>query len=242
MKKFEKQILANDEKWLKLKYIDEMLSMRQISKICDVSVDTIRVRLNRFNIKLRSKKESNFNSAIIKPKHYEKTSKMKKKQELQKTGENVLCKNCGCSFYVIKSNISKRRFCSFSCYKKWKKENRKRQDEWRDTSEYDEWRKNVYKRDGWKCCICNSKNKINAHHIYYAKFYPKKRFDVSNGITLCEHHHIMLHKNECSFIKELIKKIPNIGETPEKGNPEASIRKILYALTTIKERPERTMV
>ena len=65
----------------------------------------------------------------------------------------------------------------------------------RKTSEYAEWRMNVFDRDGFTCQLCGQVGgKLNAHHIKpYAK-YPELRLDVNNGITLCERCHRALHK------------------------------------------------
>lgn len=65
----------------------------------------------------------------------------------------------------------------------------------RKTSEYAEWRMNVFNRDGFTCQLCGQVGgKLNAHHIKpYAK-YPELRLDVNNGITLCERCHRALHK------------------------------------------------
>jgi len=61
------------------------------------------------------------------------------------------------------------------------------------------WRKLVYNKDNYTCKICGDRGgcghrvKLNAHHILpYAK-YPNVRYDISNGITLCEKCHRMLH-------------------------------------------------
>lgn len=56
------------------------------------------------------------------------------------------------------------------------------------------WAKEVYKRDWYKCKICGSKNKINAHHLNSYHAFPNQRFDVANGITLCTEHHKDFHK------------------------------------------------
>ena len=54
-----------------------------------------------------------------------------------------------------------------------------------------DWKKNVYKRDSWKCKINNSdcKGRLEAHHILPWIDYPELRFDINNGITLCHAHH-----------------------------------------------------
>lgn len=58
-----------------------------------------------------------------------------------------------------------------------------------------EWRKKVYTRDYWTCQICGRKNMgINAHHLMGYNKYPKLRFKIDNGITLCSDCHKNFHK------------------------------------------------
>ena len=64
----------------------------------------------------------------------------------------------------------------------------------RDSNEYKQWRQQVYQRDNYKCVLCGSKEKLNAHHIKSWKDYPALRYDISNGTTLCEKCHIMYHQ------------------------------------------------
>lgn len=66
----------------------------------------------------------------------------------------------------------------------------------RNSPAYRKFKKSVLKRDGKTCQYCTSQTKLHVHHIKpFAKF-PKLRFDINNGITLCQKCHIKLHKNE----------------------------------------------
>ena len=58
-----------------------------------------------------------------------------------------------------------------------------------------EWRKLVKERDGYTCQICGQIGTVlNSHHIEpYCKS-KKLRYDMDNGITLCNPCHTMLHK------------------------------------------------
>ncbi len=59
------------------------------------------------------------------------------------------------------------------------------------THAYREWMRGVKNRDGWKCRIADNNccGKLEAHHILNWKDFPELRYEVSNGITLCKHHH-----------------------------------------------------
>jgi len=61
----------------------------------------------------------------------------------------------------------------------------------REGNDYKRWRTAVFERDNYTCQICGKHGgKLNAHHIKSFSLFPKLRFDVSNGITLCEKCHI----------------------------------------------------
>lgn len=67
----------------------------------------------------------------------------------------------------------------------------------RGSLEYILWRNAVYKRDNWKCRICEMKcmkGNIIAHHLKKFADYPELRFVVDNGITLCRRCHIQIEK------------------------------------------------
>ena len=55
----------------------------------------------------------------------------------------------------------------------------------RDSPEYKNWIKSVFKRDGYKCICCGKRGWINAHHLNGWNWCIQLRFDVSNGVTLC---------------------------------------------------------
>lgn len=63
----------------------------------------------------------------------------------------------------------------------------------RNSPEYKEWQLAVYKKDNYQCQKCGSVTDINAHHIYPWKYFPERRFDVTNGMVLCKHCHMKLH-------------------------------------------------
>lgn len=59
---------------------------------------------------------------------------------------------------------------------------------------YKQWRTEVFHRDGYTCQKCYTKGRrLNAHHIKPWAEYPDLRYDISNGITLCEHCHDLEH-------------------------------------------------
>lgn len=65
----------------------------------------------------------------------------------------------------------------------------------RCSGEYKEWRNMVFERDKYTCQNCGMRGvRLNAHHIKPWSNYPKVRFDIENGITLCEKCHKAYHK------------------------------------------------
>lgn len=58
---------------------------------------------------------------------------------------------------------------------------------------YLNWIKDVYARDSFKCVLCGSSRKLNAHHLDSWADFPKKRLEIANGVTLCKHHHDEFH-------------------------------------------------
>jgi len=49
-------------------------------------------------------------------------------------------------------------------------------------------------RDKYTCQKCGIKHTLNVHHLDGWAFYPKKRYWVSNGTTLCARCHYLFHE------------------------------------------------
>lgn len=123
----------------------------------------------------------------------------------------IKCIICNQSFKIrpYRKNIAK--FCSRKCkgifhsrtfcgsqHPRWVGGKNYLYDKIRHSSLYINWRNLVYIKDNWTCQLCNKHchNDIIAHHIKFFKPYPKLRFNVKNGITLCRKCHLKLHRAE----------------------------------------------
>jgi 5-methylcytosine-specific restriction endonuclease McrA len=72
-----------------------------------------------------------------------------------------------------------------------RKENESRQSDPR----IKQWRKEVFKRDSYICQICGQKHgDINAHHLNSYADFPEQRYEIDNGVTLCEKDHMEFHR------------------------------------------------
>lgn len=69
----------------------------------------------------------------------------------------------------------------------------------RSTYEYRDWRRKIFERDLYTCQCCKAKNgfgkyiRLEAHHIFDWKNNTKLRYEITNGITLCQNCHTKFH-------------------------------------------------
>jgi 5-methylcytosine-specific restriction endonuclease McrA len=70
----------------------------------------------------------------------------------------------------------------------WKGGNSKAYKRGYNAMEYKVWRKSVFERDDYTCqrCFMEKGQYITAHHLKSWCKHPDLRYDVNNGITLCE--------------------------------------------------------
>lgn len=70
----------------------------------------------------------------------------------------------------------------------------------RESPEYRDWRRAVFGRDLHTCQCCGDHSsrghavRLEAHHIFNWKSYEDKRYDIDNGITLCQKCHVKYHQ------------------------------------------------
>ena len=69
----------------------------------------------------------------------------------------------------------------------------------RSTIEYRTWRKDVFSRDLYTCQCCGDRSRkqhhveLHAHHILNWNDNETERYDVNNGVTLCDKCHFEFH-------------------------------------------------
>lgn len=98
------------------------------------------------------------------------------------------CEWCGVDFKQRRGRPMKH--CSQTCrYAASIKHNQ----EDRRSYKYRQWRTAVLERDGYQCQDCGALEHLQAHHIREWQQHPEQRFDISNGVTLCQTCHSKEH-------------------------------------------------
>lgn len=123
------------------------------------------------------------------------------------TGKFFDCEICSKKFYRYDSLINQgvTRFCSSKCWgdylailyldetkhPSWQGGKTSEANRIRSSREYIRWRKMVFERDSYSCRKCGDDRggNLEAHHKKTFSLFPELRFDINNGITLCEKCH-----------------------------------------------------
>lgn len=115
---------------------------------------------------------------------------------------------CGSTFKTRPEQLANGHGCpnSLCCKKRGKEHYRynenltdeERSSDRKSKKEYRDWRFAVYKAYNFSCDVCGNKstkdNKIVAHHLESYGTNIQLRYEVANGVAMCEHCHIDFHK------------------------------------------------
>lgn len=115
--------------------------------------------------------------------------------EYNSTQTEFECDYCGTVATKRKSALEENEsnYCSRECHLSAKVENADYPDP-RDDPRLDEWRESVFGRDEYTCQDCGQVGgQLHAHHIERWSEAPGKRFEVTNGVTLCHTCHWRRH-------------------------------------------------
>lgn len=125
----------------------------------------------------------------------------------------VVCPCAGCGAQVerypadMRKSKGKAAYCSSKC---WYEHNRgERHVLWaggqheRMNAEAAQWRKAVLTRDKYYCRICRARRPLEVHHILPFSTHKERRWDVANGITLCEPCHRSFRHREIEYAELL---------------------------------------
>jgi len=185
--------LTRDKAWLEEKYFRENLSLSKIAKLIPCSTRAIHRCFVRLEIPFKPK-HITYGDIVYPDRTGEKNphwqpnkAKCLDCQEILKNSYAIRCHSCHSKYYRGKNHHS------------WKPTDECVGGEAmqaRNSVEYKEWRLSVWVRDKTKCQICGiRKDPMVAHHLDGFNLFPEKRFDVDNGVTLCDFHHISFHSN-----------------------------------------------
>ena len=57
---------------------------------------------------------------------------------------------------------------------------------------------------GTPCLACQENSAVQAHHFYYKSSYGHLRYDLGNGVPLCQKCHFVLHTQDPKKIEDQI--------------------------------------
>lgn len=122
------------------------------------------------------------------------------------------CMECGKEVELFPCRIKRFKFCSRACCAKHNLSGKKHWNfkNWktnklillRSSKEYADWRKKILERDNFTCQECGQiGGKLHVDHIKPFAYFPKERFNLNNGRTLC----IECHKGTDTFLWRALK-------------------------------------
>ena len=179
----DKEVLVN-------LYIEEIKSTREIAKILDCSRSAVINWLKKYEIPMRTISESNHNYFEYKGGKKIQSEKVKNDQKndeyrnLQSEIKKELFKN---NPELKIQQSAKMQGIDISEWNGFSELETRRI---RKSLDYKHWQSEVFKRDDYTCQCCGKRGGVlHAHHLESFSDNPDLRFDINNGITLCEYCH-----------------------------------------------------
>jgi len=135
-----------------------------------------------------------FGNALIGFKHSDKTRRKMSKSKMghftsEKTKRKISESHKG------KPSLPQQGFRKGKLHYNWKDGATPKNKKIRQSPEFKEWREKVFERDNYTCWICEDRGGnghkviLHPHHLKGFADYPKLRFDINNGLTLCKFCH-----------------------------------------------------
>jgi hypothetical protein len=184
--------LLENKEWLKEQYFDKNKSILDISLMIPCAKLTVLRRFKKFGIETKPKHITYSNPVY--------PSRMGENSPAWKGGK-AKCLDCQKilgsrkAIRCVKCKGIAIRGLNNPCWKPDEEKSVPINNNIRHSADYKDWRNMVFIRDGYKCQICGiNSNNLKAHHLDGFSIAPEKRFDVANGVTLCNNHHIQFHK------------------------------------------------
>ena len=183
--------LTRDKEWLEARYFMDNLSIAKIAKLIPCDYRTIHKAFQRLEIPFKPK-HITYGEINLNPAKGERNGNWR-------GGKN---KCIDCTNLVSAKGYQRCLSCHVTFnrgenHPSWKLPEQRVGTETeiiRNSGEYKEWRIKVWSRDKNLCKVCNTRQKVMiAHHLDGFNAFPEKRFDVDNGVTLCDRHHIAFH-------------------------------------------------
>lgn len=155
-------------------YFVKYMTSEEIGKIYNVTGNTIVSLLKEYGYKIPTRSE-------LLDIYYNKKNGYEKARATQSTMENRIKSSCR------QHGISIEDFTGFSTTE---------QHMARNNTYYKEWIRKVFTRDNYTCQCCGKHGgNLNAHHLYNFSTHEDLRYNVDNGITLCEQCHLINYPN-----------------------------------------------
>jgi 5-methylcytosine-specific restriction endonuclease McrA len=95
------------------------------------------------------------------------------------------------------------------------------------------WRKACLQKYGKRCELCEGTYNTTPHHFFYKSSFGHLRYDIANGVILCQKCHAKLHFQdpklmEAEIIKKRGRKWHNRLMKRARNRPEGSYKTVGY--------------